>query len=135
MAKSQSRDGIRLELSDAQFHESVLPHLMPGRCGPVPGLPLRTRFNYVLKVLFLGCQWKALPIDENPTGRSEIHPTSVYRIFRRWTAEGCQDAALLGSVCKLNEDQFLHTSVIHDDDTLTHHREWTKPRFGSKAPP
>jgi hypothetical protein len=60
--------------------------------------------------------------------------TSVYRIFRRWTAEGRRDAVLLGSVCKLNEDQFLDTSVIHGDDTLTHRREWTKPRFGFKAP-
>jgi hypothetical protein len=70
-------------------------------------------------MLYLGCQWKALPIDKDPVGRPEIHPTSVYRIFRRWTADGCLDAILLGSVCKLHEDQLLDRSVIHGDGTTT----------------
>jgi transposase len=85
----------------------------------MPKLPLRKIFNYILKMLYLGCQWKALPIDKDPAGRPEIHPTSVYRIFRRWTADGCLDAILLGSVCKLHEDQLLDTSVIHGDGTTT----------------
>jgi hypothetical protein len=85
----------------------------------MPKLPLRKIFNYILKMLYLGCQWKALPIDKDSAGRPEIHPTSVYRIFRRWTADGCLDAILLGSVCKLHEDQLLDTSVIHGDGTTT----------------
>jgi hypothetical protein len=85
----------------------------------MPKLPLRKIFNYILKILYLGCQWKALPIDKDPAGRPEIHPTSVYRIFRRWTADGCLDAILLGSVCKLHEDQLLDRSVIHGDGTTT----------------
>jgi hypothetical protein len=67
----------------------------------------------------LGCQWKTLQIDKNPAGRPEIHPPSVYRIFRRWTADGCLDAILLGSVCKLHEDQLLDTSVVHGDGMTT----------------
>jgi hypothetical protein len=47
---------------------------MRGHRGSVPGLALRKIFNYILKVLFLGRQWKALPIDKNPAGLSEIHP-------------------------------------------------------------
>ena len=119
MAKSQPRHGIPVQLSDAQFDEFVLPHLTRGHRGPMPKLPLRKIFNYILKMLYLGCQWKALPIDKDPAGRPEIHPTSVYRIFRRWTADGCLDAILLGSVCKLHEDQLLDTSVIHGDGTTT----------------
>ena len=119
MAKSQPRHGIPVQLSDAQFDEFVLPHLTRGHRGPMPKLPLRKIFNYILKLLYLGCQWKALPIDKDPAGRPEIHPTSVYRIFRRWTADGCLDAILLGSVCKLHEDQLLDTSVIHGDGTTT----------------
>lgn len=67
----------------------------------------------------MGCQWKALPIDRDPAGLPEIHPTSLYRIFRRWTADGCLDAILLGSVSKLHEDQLLDTSVVHGDGTTT----------------
>src|ERR1700694_4754176 len=115
MAKSQPRHGIPVQLSDAQFDEFVLPHLTRGHRGPMPKLPLRKIFNYILKLLYLGCQWKTLPIDKDQAGRPEIHPTSVYRIFRRWTADGCLDAILLGSVCKLHKDQLLDTSVIHGD--------------------
>ena len=119
MAKSQPRHGIPVQLSDAQFDEFVLPHLTRGLRGPMPKLPLRKIFNYILKLLYLGCQWKTLPIDKDPAGRPEIHPTSVYRIFRRWIADGCLDAILLGSVCKLHEDQLLDTSIIHGDGTTT----------------
>ena len=62
MANSPSQHGIPVELNDAQFDEFVLPHLTRGRRGPVPKLPVRKIFNYILKVLYLGCQWKALPI-------------------------------------------------------------------------
>jgi hypothetical protein len=44
----------------------------------MPKLPLRKIFNYILKLLYLGCQSKTLPIDKDPAGRPEIHPTSVY---------------------------------------------------------
>src|SRR5260370_219493 len=81
MAKSQPRHGIPVQLSDAQFDEFVLPHLTRGHRGPMPKLPLRKIFNYILKMLYLGCQWKALPIDKDPAGRPEIHPTSVLPHF------------------------------------------------------
>ena len=55
MAKSQPRDGIPVELSDAQFDEFVLPHLTRGHRGPMPKLPLRKIFNYILMMLYLGC--------------------------------------------------------------------------------
>lgn len=119
MAKSQLRHGIPVELNEALFAEFVLPHLTRGRRGPMPRLPLCKIFNYILKVLYMGCQWKALPIDRDPAGLPEIHPTSLYRIFRRWTADGCLDAILLGSVSKLHEDQLLDTSVVHGDGTTT----------------
>ncbi|CAE6844374.1 hypothetical protein R75461_07174 [Paraburkholderia nemoris] len=70
-------------------------------------------------MLYLGCQWKALPIDKDPAGLPEIHPAILYRIFRRWTADGCLDAILPGSVCQLHEDQLLDTSVVHRDGTTT----------------
>jgi len=41
--------------------------------------------------LYMGCQWKRLPIDKGPNGLPEIHDTRVYRVCRRWIAEGCFD--------------------------------------------
>lgn len=104
---------------------------MHGHRGSMPGSALRKIFDYILIVLFLGCQCEALPIDKTPAGLSKFIP-SVSRIFRGWTAEGYRDADLLGSVCKLNEDRFLDASVIRSDGTLDHRREWTRPRSRSR---
>jgi hypothetical protein len=32
----------------------------------------KQNFNYILKMLYLGCQWKALPIDKDPADRHRI---------------------------------------------------------------
>jgi transposase len=55
-------------------------------------------FNYILRLLYLGCQWKELPIEKDRQGRPEIHYTRIYRAFRRWQADGCFDAIFEGSV-------------------------------------
>jgi transposase len=119
MAQRQARQRIPVELSEAQFNEFVLPHLPRGRRGPLPRLPLYRIFNYILKALYLGCQWHMLPIDRNQQDRREIHPTSIYRIFRRWQASGCFDAIFLASVRRLQQDQLLDLSIIHGDGTTT----------------
>ena len=54
MAKSQSRHGIQVELSDAQFHEFFLAHLTREASRAGARIALRKIFNYILKVLFLG---------------------------------------------------------------------------------
>jgi hypothetical protein len=41
-------------------------------------------FNYILKILYLGCQWKELPIQRAGEGQPETHYTRIYRIWRRW---------------------------------------------------
>ena len=82
MAKSEQSWGIPTELSLEQFRQFVLPHLTVGRRGPAPKLSLHTLFNYILKVLYLGCQWKELPIAKDADGRPEIH---------YWTCPGFVD--------------------------------------------
>src|SRR5215469_8808734 len=84
MARSEQSWGIPTELSLRQFRQFVLPHLTVGRRGPAPKLSLHTLFNYILKVLYLGCQWKELPIAKDADGRPEIHYTRSYGAFRRW---------------------------------------------------
>ena len=65
MAKRQQRQGIHTELSVAQFEQFVLPHLTVGKRGPLPKLSLSKSFGYILKLLYMGCQWKELPIEKD----------------------------------------------------------------------
>ncbi|WP_154671544.1 transposase [Paraburkholderia mimosarum] len=106
-------------MSVEQFEQFVWPHLGRGRRGPPPTLPLHKMFNYVLKALYMGCQWKMLPIENNAKGLPEINYTRVYRIMRRWQADGSIDRGFSGSVHQSHEDELLDLSVIHGDSTTT----------------
>ena len=72
----------------AEFEQFVLPHLSIGSRGPAPKLSFHKIFNYVLTILYLGCQWKELPIDKDGEGHPETHYTRIYRIWRRWVDDG-----------------------------------------------
>ena len=119
MAASKSWQGIPTNLTKEQFEEFVLPHLKRGTRGPQPKLSLHVMFNYILKLLYLGCQWKELPIDKNREGRPEIHYTRIYSAFRRFEAQGFFDAIFTGSVSLLSVKGQLDISVIHGDGTTT----------------
>lgn len=102
-----------------QFEQFVLPHLTVGRRGPPFKLSLHAIFNYVLQLLYLGCQWKELPIGKGKDGRPDIHYTRIYRAFRRWQDGGCFDAIFTGSVLTLAQHDLLDTTVVHGDGTTT----------------
>jgi transposase len=78
MTQPQSRQEIPTKLTLEQFEEFVLPHLHIGSRGPQPKLSLHQIFNYILKLLYLGCQWKELPIEQNKAGQPEIHYTRIW---------------------------------------------------------
>jgi hypothetical protein len=86
MAKPACWREIPTELSLERFEEFILPHLTVGSRGPAPKSSLHALFNYVLKLLYLGCQRKELPIERDATGRGEIHHIRIWRTFRRWVA-------------------------------------------------
>ncbi len=65
MAQSQQWQEIPTHLTLEQFEEFVLPHLYRGSRPPQPKLSLHGIFNYILKLLYLGCQWKELPIEKD----------------------------------------------------------------------
>jgi transposase len=110
---------IPTKLSEAQFEEFVLLHLSRGRRGPPPTLSLHKIFNYILQALYMGCQWKMLLIDRNAKGRPEIYRTRIYRMMRRWQADGSIDRLFSGTVHLLHQEQLLDLSVIHGDGTTT----------------
>ena len=73
MPQPQSWNWIPTHLTLEQFEQFVLPHLCIGSRGPQPKLSLHVIFNYILKLLYLGCQWKELPIATDQDGQPEIH--------------------------------------------------------------
>lgn len=119
MPQAPTWKAIPTQLTLAQFNEFVLPHLKTGTRGPQPKLDLHKIFNYILKLLYLGCQWKELPIEKDANGLPEIHYTSIYRAFRRFEAHGCFDAIFEGVVLQLSRTGLLDTRVIHGDGTTT----------------
>jgi hypothetical protein len=84
MAEIQRWQALPTQLERAEFEQFVLPHLSVGSRRPAPKLSLYKIFNYVLKILYLGCQWKELPIHKDGQGHPETHYTRIYRIWRRW---------------------------------------------------
>lgn len=123
MAESKSWQSIPTNLTQEQFEEFVLPHLKQGTRGPQPKLSLHVMFNYILKLLYLGCQWKELPIDKDRAGRPEIHYTRIYSALRQFEAQGCFDAIFAESVSLLHRKGQLDISVIHGDGTTTSARK------------
>ena len=98
MAKSQRWQWIPTKLTIAQFDQFVLPHLCRGTRGPMAKRTPHAVFNYILQVLYMGCQWKQLPIVKDAQGKPESHYPRIYRAFRRWQANGCIDAIFTGAL-------------------------------------
>src|SRR5215471_8558408 len=59
MAGNQGGRALPTQLGLAQFEQFVLPHLSIGRRGPAPKLGLHKIFNYILLLLYLGCQGRS----------------------------------------------------------------------------
>ena len=119
MEKHKQIQGIPTQLTPDQFEKFILPHLTTGSRGPKPKLTLYRIFNYILKLLYMGCQWKMLSIQNDQMGEPEIHYTRIYGAFRRWEKDGCMDAVFTGSVLSLHKNNLLDTSIIHGDGTTT----------------
>jgi hypothetical protein len=76
-------------------------------------------YSYILRLLYLGWQWKELPVEIDRRGRPEIHYTRIYYGFPGWQANGCSDAIFEGSVFPLAQDDRLDISGIHGDGTTS----------------
>jgi Transposase DDE domain len=119
MAGSRRGQALPTQSDREVFEQFVLPHLSTGSRGPAPKLGLFKIFNDILQLLYLGCQWKELPIERDNDGCPEIHYTRIYRAFRRGEADGCMDAIFTGTVMQLHHDALLDVTGIHGDGTTT----------------
>ncbi len=57
---------IPTSLTANQFNQHVRPFISVAKRGFESKISLYKVFNYVLKKLHTGCQWKELPIDPDP---------------------------------------------------------------------
>jgi transposase len=58
---------IPVSLTQEQFEQYIRPALSVAKRGYECSIPLYKVFNYILYRLHTGCQWKRLPIDNDPT--------------------------------------------------------------------
>ena len=79
--KSKKEHRIPVQLSESEFDEFILKFLPIKLRGAPYKIPLFKIFNYILKFLYMGCQWKMLPIDKDADGKPEIHYTRIFRAF------------------------------------------------------
>jgi hypothetical protein len=119
MRGKQQYNRIPVTLSLAEFNQFVLPHLLKGTRGPDKKISFFKLFNYILKLMYTGCQWSEIPIEKNEFGKPEIHYTRIFRAFQFWVRGDCFDKIFTSTVLKLFEAKMLDTSIIHGDGTST----------------
>jgi len=119
MSKSKRRRSIPTKITENQFNQFILKHLPKRQRGPISKISIFKIFNYIMKFLYTGCQWKELPIDLNADGKSEIHHTRIFRIFKHWIRNNVFEKIFENSVLVLKKFDLLDTSIIHGDGTTT----------------
>jgi hypothetical protein len=77
-----------VQLSASEFKQFILPHLSLPKRGPKCKLGYHRVFNLTLWVLYTGMQWPCLPVRKDSDGKAEIHYTTVYKVFARWSDDG-----------------------------------------------
>lgn len=107
-------------LSEFHFKEFILPHLPPDTSGPRYKISKYKMFCYVMHLLYTGCQWKMIPIEkDNKTGKSEIHYSQIFRIYKKWVNSESTIKIFENSVLICHEHGLLETSVLHGDGSTT----------------
>jgi|WetSurSiteA1Bulk_404760.scaffolds.fasta_scaffold72872_1 transposase len=110
---------IPVKLTEKQFQTFVEPHLSRAKRGYACKISRFKLFNYVLHVLYTGCQWPALQasIDRDETGEPELSFQAVYYHFRKWSRDGSLPRVFDSSVRTLLPD--LDVSELNLDGTHT----------------
>lgn len=119
MSRSKKYQSIPTHLTESEFEQFILEHLTNGSRGPSTKLSYFRLFNYILKLMHIGCQWEEIPIEKDASGKPEIHHTRIFRTFQRWQQDGCFEKIFVGSVQQLFENNLLDTDVIHGDGSTT----------------
>ena len=96
---------IPVQVSAKEFGEFILPHLSLPQRGPRCKIGYHKPFNYILKVLYTGMQWKELPIAPGPEGKAELPYTGGCKLLARWAEAGSLERAVVAAVTPLKAAQ------------------------------
>jgi transposase len=118
-AKKPTTTPIPVQLSAFEFDQFILPYLSMPKRGPTCTLGYHRVCNLILWVLYIGMQWKCLPVPKDGDGKAEIHYTTIYKVFATWTDDGSIATAFVASVDHLSAQNQLDLSVLHGDGTNT----------------
>jgi transposase len=110
---------IPTELNEIHFTQFVLPHLSVGSRGPKCKISLHKVFNYILKVIYTGMQWKSLPIKLHENGKPEIHYSRIFRIYQRWVEDDSLAKIFNNTVLLLSKNKLLDLTILHGDGSST----------------
>ncbi len=120
MFKTKRWCHIPVQLTLSQFNEFIFEHLPKRKRGPEGKISVFKIFNYILTILYTGCQWISLPIAiDSKTGKPELHYTRIFKIFRRWVKKGVFEKIFENSVVLLHVKGLLDLSILHGDGTST----------------
>jgi hypothetical protein len=110
---------IPVQLSEPEFEAFLLPHLSMPKRGPKCKLGYYRVFNLILWPLYMGMQWKCLPVPTDPEGKPAIHYTTVYKVLAKWADDGSLWQAFVASVRHLATEKHLDLRILHGDGTNT----------------
>ena len=110
---------IPVQLSEPEFEQFILPHLSLPKRGPKCKIGYHKAFNYILKVLYTGMQWKELPIEKGADGKAELHYTGIYKLLADWADDGSLKKAFIAAVKHLADENKLDLSLLHGDGSNT----------------
>ncbi len=101
---------IPTKLTEAQFEQYIEPHLSKARRGYVSKQPLYKIFNYIVYVLYTGCQWEALPIEKTVNGHPEMSWQVPRYHFYKWSRDGSFQRLYVAGIMSIKYE--LNVSVL-----------------------
>lgn len=105
---------LPIQVSRGDFNRYIDPCLSKVHKGPKRKISRYKIFNYILKVLTTGMQWRELPAYKN-----EIHWSNIYKWHNRWSKDGSYQRLFESSVWELHLKNKLDLSILHGDGTNT----------------
>lgn len=110
---------IPTSLTENQFDQHIRPFISVAKRGFESKIALYKVFNYVLKKLYTGCQWKELAIEPDPDDpeKKEISWHAVYYHYRKWSRDGSLEKVWRGSIMTIAAD--LNLSELNLDGSHT----------------
>lgn len=118
LRKPKKCNKLPKQVSEKEFKKFFLPFLSLPRQSRNPKIALWKIFNYILYQMDTGCQWEKIPVKINSkANKPEIHYTSIWKWFNRWSNDSSFEKAFINSVKHLKKKKKLKLKRIHGDGT------------------